>query len=575
MWTVAIVSETFPSATDLILSSFCSSMADLTALAGKIVAFEGLDGAGKSTVIGVLRKRLRAAGLTVFLPREGKDHSSRPTKMIRDLARDRVNIELRPRTEFALYCAREAQILDEQVRPAIARGEVVLLDRSILTAVVLGSHGRGLDRRECEAAARIVSGGLDPDITVILDVHPRTSRIRKRIGRARNPKPRDPSRKGLSGSGLKERVREGYREIAAERGHLLFHTERVDPQQLADRVVTALSNGARPSDLENPDDHVPRWQVSPDQDFDAALAALPLELAVFLTRGLIRGREYRRMAAAQDDTMLAAWALDPDDPQRESLAERAAAHVLSGWTLRPLDGPDDLRARLMDVAPGPVARSLRYLDDERSDRMRSTLAEHAPGEVVESLCGREDAFARDLRDRLWSQATVAQAATSLIGCRSDESWRRREELVEQDPAIAMRSLRGLADPQSHRVLERFADLAPKSVLRALTGDGSERGHELRRHLRGTGREVIDSLGVLDDEPSMTMREEHAERWPSTVLGSLTRVADDPRVLSLRQQCRRHGAGDLHVLRHIVARQEHELRPAWHRVHGSAIETRED
>jgi len=549
-------------------------MNDLTTLAGKIVAFEGLDGAGKSTVIEVLAGRLKAAGKTVFLPRLGKDHSSRPTRMIRELTRDRVNIELRPRAEMALYCAREAQILAEQARPAIARGEVVLLDRSILTAVVLGAYGRGLPRDECETMARIASGGLEPDVTVILDVHPRTSRIRKRLGRARDPKVRDPSRKGLGGSGLKERVRDGYQEIARERGYPLFHTERVNPQELSERVIAVLAGGARPSDLERPDDAQPRWQVDPELSFDQALAVLPDDLALYMSRGLILGRELRRAAVRHDPT-LAAWGLDAEDPLREELVSVAPQHALSGWVRKPLAGKDDLRIRMQDVHPRFVAKGLRYLEGGEADRMREALAERAPSEVVESLCGREDSFAEEMRARLWKKASVAHAAASLVWCTGDKASRLRASLFERDPAIALRSIRGLDDARSREWMTRYAPLAPKAVLRALTSNGSEFAHSLRRQLIDTGREAIDSLGALQDDTSMALREAYAERWPSTVLGSLSRYLTNARVSDLIERCKRHGVGDVHLLRQLAAREEYKQRPEWQQAHDADLDAVED
>lgn len=543
----------------------------LAKLAGKVIAFEGLDGAGKSTVLGVLSKRLRQAGCTVFLPRSGKDHSSRPARMIRELTRDRVNLELRPRAERELYCAREAQILDEQVRPAIARGETVLLDRSILTAVVLGAYGRGLPRDECEMAARMASGGLDPDVTVILDVHPRTSKIRKRLDRARNPKVRDPSRKGLSGSGLKERIREGYRELAAERGYLLFHTERVGPSTVAERVVEALATGAPPSTLEDPSDGVPVWQTAPEHGLTEALAELPENIALYMTRNLIAGRALRRSAATREPRLVA-WALDVEDPLLPDLATQVPEHALSGWIRRPLDD-DDLRVRLMASAPAAVARALRHLDDERSDRMREQLAEHAPGEVLESLAGREDDLARALRQRLWSAGNVAQAAIGIAGCHGEDAWRLRDELFERDPAMALRSLKGLHDDRSRQRLERYAPLAPKAVLQAMVNDGRDFAHGLRRELLSAGREVIESLGSLDDEPSLELREELAERWPSTVAGSVSALAPSARIEALLDRCKAHGAGDVHVLRQFAAREERDQRPAWKR--GEDLEGTED
>ena len=95
----------------------------------RLIAFEGVDGAGKSTALARVAENLRAQGVRVYLPREGKEHVSRPTRMIRQLTRDPRNYMLSPQAELLLYCAREAQVMNELVRPALARGETVLVDR--------------------------------------------------------------------------------------------------------------------------------------------------------------------------------------------------------------------------------------------------------------------------------------------------------------------------------------------------------------------------------------------------------------------------------------------------------------
>src|SRR4051812_11136611 len=143
------------------------------------------------------------------MPRAGKEHSSRPTRMIRQLTRDPRNYELSARAELLLYCAREAQVMSELVQPALRRGETVLVDRSFLTPVVLGI-ARGLSREDCEGAARLASAAIEPDLTLVFDVHPRTSRLRKRLERIRTHALGDTGRKGIAGSGFKERVRDTY-----------------------------------------------------------------------------------------------------------------------------------------------------------------------------------------------------------------------------------------------------------------------------------------------------------------------------------------------------------------------------
>lgn len=232
----------------------------------RLIAFEGVDGAGKSTALKNAAEALRAAGVRVYLPREGKEHVSRPTRMIRQLTRDPRNYILSAQAELLLYCAREAQVMNELVKPALLRGETVLTDCSFLTPVVLGM-ARGLKQEECEAAARLASSGIEPDLTLVFDVHPRTSRLRKRLERVRTHTLGEGGRKGLAGSAFKERVRDGYAVIAETRRYPMFHVERATPKQMAERVVRVVMEGPNTSTDEGPLDAEPRWLSPPGVSF--------------------------------------------------------------------------------------------------------------------------------------------------------------------------------------------------------------------------------------------------------------------------------------------------------------------
>jgi dTMP kinase len=249
----------------------------------RVIAFEGVDGAGKTAVLGLVAKHLRSRGVTVCLPRIGKDHTSKPIREVRQLTRDRTNLDLCPRSELLLYAAREAQVLEQLVRPALAEGATVLLDRSMLTPIVLGAHGRGLDLGSCEAVAREASGGQVPDLTLIFDVDPRTSRIRKRLEKVQTGDTRNASRKGLAGSAMQERIREGYLQLAARGGLPVLHCERETPQEIAARVIAKLETGSLWQDAEQ---GKPWWKVDPAASFEQAVESLPALVRLYFTRGL-------------------------------------------------------------------------------------------------------------------------------------------------------------------------------------------------------------------------------------------------------------------------------------------------
>ncbi|MDH5674885.1 MAG: thymidylate kinase [Myxococcales bacterium] len=538
-------------------------MSEAQEAAPRLIAFEGVDGAGKSTVIARVAEALRASGARVFMPRMGKEHASRPTRQIRNLTRDRRNLDLTPRAELLLYCAREAQILDELVRPALARGETVLIDRSLLTPVVLG-RARGVPADDCEHAAAVAARGLEPDLTLVFDVHPRTSRIRKRIDKIRHPSDQEGGRKGLAGSAFKERVRDCYGQLANERGYPLFHVERATPDQLAERVLRVVQHGAGAGVDESELDRKPQWLVEPGTDFMQALETLPEAVALFLSNGLICARELRKRAFARDPR-LAAWAMDPEDPLRDAIAEQVPDLALRALSRMPLGGHDDLRLKLLPRAPEASITALRHLHDERADAIRTRHAESHPNAVLESLAGRDDAFGDALRERCWKGAEDTSRASSLLFCDGDAAWKRREKLLERHPAAGLSSLRGLGGERVDGWLERYAERAPKRVLSALGGRSDDAAYALRERLFETGREVIDSVRGQGDDGAFALRERGVTRWPSTVAHSLLGLSDDPRSAALIARCEELAAGDLHVWRRLVGLQERAAWPSWARV----------
>lgn len=537
----------------------------------QLIAFEGVDGAGKTTVLSLVAEALRQQGVRVFLPREGKEHQSHPTRLIRRLTRDPRNLELSPRAELAMYCAREAQVLDELVRPALARGETVLVDRSMLTPVVLGCFGRGLERAQCEAMAQAAAARVAPELTLIFDVHPRTSRIRKRIEKVRTKTLGAGGRKGLAGSGLKERIREGYLTVASQSGYPVFHAERATPAQVAERVIARILHQVPPTESEKPEDAIPVWQVDPKLTFEQALACVPPAVALFLTNGLRAGRQLRRQHLEQEPELVS-WALDFDDPLREAAARLEPDYALRGITRRPMEGNEDPRYRWLESSPYPVISSLKHLQCEASDSLRQRFADIVPGAVLASLVGREDDFAQQLRERCWKAGNWEERATSLTFCAGAKAWALREPLLEREPRLGIESLRGVRGERADRVLETFSDKAEKPVLRALSGRTDDFAHELRRALLPVGREVVDSIRGLDDEGSWQLREAFIERSPSTVLNSLTGLDPSALVSRVRAHCEAQGAGDLHTLRRSCGLDEYPGRPAWARTRAALGDT---
>jgi dTMP kinase len=170
---------------------------------GFFLVLDGPDGGGKTTQAALLADWLRDRGFDVVACREpgGTALGNR----LRSIVIDRDSLSFSIRAEMLLFMASRAQMVDEVIRPALEAGHVVVCDRFLLSTIVYQGHAGGVDPAEIAAVGRIATGGLMPDLTVVLDVDPQTAR--GRVGAARDrieDRPAD----------YQDRVREGYLEAA-------------------------------------------------------------------------------------------------------------------------------------------------------------------------------------------------------------------------------------------------------------------------------------------------------------------------------------------------------------------------
>lgn len=142
---------------------------------GLFIAFEGGDGAGKSTQAGLLRDALERQGRTVTMTRQpgGTDLG----RQIRDLVLHGEHVA--PRAEALLFAADKAHHVEMLIRPALARGEVVITDRYTDSAVAYQGAGRDLGADEIQSLNMWAVDGLVPDLTIIIDVSAAEGRRRR------------------------------------------------------------------------------------------------------------------------------------------------------------------------------------------------------------------------------------------------------------------------------------------------------------------------------------------------------------------------------------------------------------
>ncbi len=194
---------------------------------GKLITIEGLDGAGKTTLAAGLADALRSREVDARLLRE--PGGVRVAELVRGLVKD-PSLEVSARAEALLYAAARAQLVQEALEPLLDQGIVVLLDRFVDSSLAYQGGGRELGLEAVRAINAFATGGLRPDLTLLLSIDPATGRERSH-GRGDAP-----DRLELEADPFFERIARAYRELAtAEPDRIRV----IDASQPPDRVLTA------------------------------------------------------------------------------------------------------------------------------------------------------------------------------------------------------------------------------------------------------------------------------------------------------------------------------------------------
>ncbi len=175
---------------------------------GSLITFEGIDGTGKSTQVKLLAGWLRRRGFAVRVTRE--PGGTRAGEQIRKILLSSSTGSLTPLAELALMVAARAEHVVQVVRPALARGAIVISDRFNDASFAYQGFGRGLGERPVRLLDDLVCGPTQPDLTFVLDAPPRIALTRTRLAA------RAVSQRRFENSGMAfyRRVRRGYLAIA-------------------------------------------------------------------------------------------------------------------------------------------------------------------------------------------------------------------------------------------------------------------------------------------------------------------------------------------------------------------------
>lgn len=201
-------------------------------MSGVLITFEGIEGSGKSTQARLLAEALRSQGHEVLSVRE--PGGSAIAEAIRALLLDPANTAMSPLAELLLYEAARAQVIAEVIKPGLDRGAIVICDRFYDSTTAYQGAGRQLRNVDFSTLNRLATGGLIPDLTILLDVPVDTGLRRAKGDSAGDRIEQEPIE-------FHNRVRQGFQAIAAaERGRVyLFDGLRAQAELAAE--ITQLA----------------------------------------------------------------------------------------------------------------------------------------------------------------------------------------------------------------------------------------------------------------------------------------------------------------------------------------------
>lgn len=526
------------------------------------IDFEGIDGSGKTTLSNKIADYLNERGIPVHHARDRGVFRSKISRAIRDLTRDPSFLKMTDVTELLLYVARDAQMIDEYIRPKLEPGHLVFSDRYLYSAITHCHHARGLPREDVDRVIEVAARGLWPDLVVYCDVDPLTSRIRKKIQKVRDHrKSGDFGRKGLMGIGFREEMRNGFLALAEEDPDrwLVIDNARSTIDESLQKIFTridkvlkkkgfpevpdpAWADLSRPSVAERStlEDEVGKvLEIADPEARIVAVQQLFLEHLELLSRTqpgqaalLVSGfdtpesHEIRESIIEKEPAMVAYSLRGLKSEQSLAFRERLAdiepiyiARSLSGMSQEPR--AIALRDHLAEVVPDQIAMALRGNDTEEAWVIRERIRKDAPAEILLSLRGLDTDRAWEIRQKRYDKRRyLPQLMESLGGIDTDRAWEWRQELAEEYMPWVLLSLRGLKSDLSWEWREEHVRRAPKLIVKSFGRSDDPRAWDLRRMAMKYAKEVLDSISGLDTAPAWELRTELQEKWPNTCVSSL-------------------------------------------------------
>ncbi|MCX7703143.1 MAG: dTMP kinase [Planctomycetota bacterium] len=506
----------------------------------RLVAFEGIDGSGKSYLSALVAEEFRRCGVRVVHTREGGELQSSVSRKIRKILRDPSNLELDRKTEAILYFARETELVAQQINPHLEEECVIIADRFFYSHLAL-AMARGLSWRECSRLFRFASAGVEPEVVVLVDVEPEVARMRRKMRKVMERRVGEFSRKGLAGEKIQVLMRRYLLDFSKKKRNWFVVENNGDAENALDSVMRHLFEKfglpRRGNDRPGLSQRESHFEVLLDgENAERFRSSFYIVMERLAER---RPREAAYLTNRIGSRFLCDLRTRLSDVEPDMVAY--SLHGLTdevSWNLRwrlvskapdyvalSLEGINDaeswrMRSALLERVPAEVIISLTGLEGGEADELRLRFASSVPDSVVLSLRGRNDYFSWRLRESLRKDIKESSLALSLKGVSSEKAQKVRMEISKKAPAYVILSTEGLEDEFSWELRESFKEKARKLVLRSIKGLGSERAWRMREEAGDWADEVLESVHGMDCEDAWKVRKRLEKVYPAEAVRSL-------------------------------------------------------
>ena len=201
-------------------------------MSGQFIVLEGADGVGKTTQTALLSSWMESREIKHVVARE--PGGTPLGEAVRDLILRETDLHIAPEPELLLILASRAAFVSEVVRPALVAGKVVLADRFALSTLAYQGYGRGLPLDDVRDGLRIATGGLEPDLYIILDIPIEESSARQAASGV------ELDRIEREGDGFLQSVRQGYLALGDSESGVRVLNGSGQPEAVQDRVRELL-----------------------------------------------------------------------------------------------------------------------------------------------------------------------------------------------------------------------------------------------------------------------------------------------------------------------------------------------